>query len=142
MNNRKWNAKNPHQGTRTKCLCVCSAGLLRSPTTAVILANDPVNFNTRAVGLERDFALIPIDDVLIDWADVVVCMNIDQSITISETGFTGKIYNFQIPDNFEYMDPELIRIIQMRVQDMDNWLYQPHDIDKHPIDPYNRSKYG
>lgn len=64
MNNRKWNAKNPHQGNFERVLCVCSAGLLRSPTVAVVMAQH--GFNTRAAGLEKDFALIPVDDDAMD----------------------------------------------------------------------------
>ena len=74
--NRLFNCSNPYQGKAKKVLCVCSAELLRSPTAAVILQQE-YGYNTRAVGVEDSFALIPIDDVLIEWADEIVCADID-----------------------------------------------------------------
>ena len=67
--NALWNCKNPYQGDYKKILCVCSAGLLRSPTIAYVLGE--MGFNTRAAGI-YDYALISVDDVLLDWADVIV----------------------------------------------------------------------
>ena len=119
MNNRKWNAKNPNQGNFTKVLCVCSAGLLRSPTVAVVMQSE-CKSNTRAVGLEKDFALIPIDDILLDWADMVVVMDYSQAEEISEV-FDGPIYNFSLADEFEYMNPELVEIIKSRLEDIELW---------------------
>lgn len=80
--NRIWNCKNPHQGKHKKVLCVCSAGLLRSPTAAEVLSREPFNFNTRAAGINPDFALIKVDDVLIEWADEFVCMSETQALAI------------------------------------------------------------
>ena len=59
--NRLGNVNNGFQGKFRRALCVCSAGLLRSPTLAEILSQAPYNFNTRAVGITKEFALIPID---------------------------------------------------------------------------------
>ena len=120
MNNRKWNAKNPNQGKFERVLCLCSAGLLRSPTTAVIMAQK--GFNTRAAGLEKDFALIPVDDVLFEWADSVVVMDFTQAERVSEM-FDGTIYNFSLPDEFEYMHPDLVSLIEQRIQFMEQWRY-------------------
>lgn len=68
-NNRIFNSGNPNQGDYKRMLCVCSAGLLRSPTTAYVLSQAPYNYNTRAAGLVADFALIPVDEVLLRWAE-------------------------------------------------------------------------
>lgn len=115
--NRLHNSKNMHQGTHKKVLCVCSAGLLRSPTAALILAQEPYNFNTRAVGLETDFALVPIDDVLLEWADEVVCMTQEQGATLKKMGAKNlKILN--VPDNFAYRDPELIELIKAAYKEL------------------------
>lgn len=117
MNNRVWNAQNPNQGKFKRVLCVCSAGLLRSPTVAWVLSNEPYNFNTRAVGLEISHALIPIDKVLLEWADEIVCMNEHQTQQLIE--LTKKpIVNLRIEDNFEYRDPGLIKIIQLRCREI------------------------
>ena len=116
MNNRMYNAKNPFQGEHKRVLCVCSAGLLRSPTTAVVLSQPPYNFNTRAVGLDASFALIPLDDVLLEWADEIVCMNNSQRYRISE--MTDKdIICLDIEDDYRYRDPVLVKLIEERYID-------------------------
>ncbi len=78
MFNRVHNAGNPYQGGYKKVLCVCSAGLLRSPTAAVVLAQDPFNYNTRAVGTDKGHAFMPLETVHLTWADEIVCMDSEQ----------------------------------------------------------------
>ena len=115
MHNRLYNAKNPWQGDAKKVLCVCSAGLLRSPTAARVLAEE-YNYNTRAAGIDTEHALIPVDDALLFWADEIVCMNHSQVERLKE----GKehllkgteVVNLNIPDDFGYMDPKLVAIIK------------------------------
>lgn len=123
MNNRKWNAKNPSQGNYWKVLCVCSAGLLRSPTVAHILAGEPYNFNTRAVGLDSSFALFGVDEVVLEWADAVICMDYSQCDTIVGMGFEGDVYNFNIPDEYNYRDPSLVEIIKARAENMEYYQF-------------------
>lgn len=115
--NRKWNSKNPYQGKYKRVLCVCSAGLLRSPTVAWVLSNEPYNFNTRAAGLDVGHALIPVDDVLLEWADEIVCMDEYQQEVLK--GRTSKpVHNLKIGDNFEYRDKGLVKIIQIHAIDI------------------------
>ncbi len=110
--NRMANADNIFQGERKRVLCVCSAGLLRSPTAARVLA-DKFDYNTRAAGLNADFALIPVDRVLLHWADEIVCMNEEQQYTITSSLEDEKlVVNLNIPDDFAYMDPVLMRLIE------------------------------
>lgn len=116
-NNRKWNCNNPNQGEFKRVLCVCSAGLLRSPTLAWVLSNEPYNYNTRACGLDTGHALIPIDDVLLEWADEIFCMDEYMEKRIRE--LTHKpVTNLRIGDNFEYRDKGLLTIIKLRLDDL------------------------
>lgn len=109
--NRLYNCKNPYQGDYKRVLCVCSAGLLRSPTAAFVLANAPFNFNTRAAGLDAGHALIVVDDVLLEWADEIVCMNAMQRAHLQ--GLTPKpVINLNIPDRFSFRDELLIATIK------------------------------
>lgn len=113
MNNRLHNATNPYQGNRKKVLCVCSAGLLRSPTAAWLLSNEPFGYNTRAAGV-HDYALIPVDDVLIHWADEIVFMQEEHKL-IADARFdlTDKVCKvLDIPDRYRTRDPELVKIIE------------------------------
>lgn len=111
--NRIANSNNRFQGDYKRVLCVCSAGLLRSPTTAVVLSQEPYNYNTRAAGLVPDFALVPVDEVLLEWAQEIVCMTKEQE---RELKFKTKkpIVCLDIPDNFAYRDPELMKMIAER----------------------------
>lgn len=116
MNNRIHNAGNPHQGKAKRVLCVCSAGLLRSPTAAVVLQQE-YGFNTRAVGVDAGHALICIDAVHLVWADLVVCMDLRQARAIEALATAAveagtpmtcpKIKVLHVPDRFAYMDEKL-----------------------------------
>ena len=57
----------------TKVLCVCTAGMLRSPTMAWVLSNPPYDYDTRSCGIDDWCALIPLTQSLLVWADLVVC---------------------------------------------------------------------
>lgn len=109
-NNALWNCKNPNQGDFKKVLCVCSAGLLRSPTAAVVL-NHEYGYNTRACGIEPSFALIPFDEVLAHWADEIVVMEPYQVNLIPER-YKDKVFCLNIMDSFEYMNPKLQELIK------------------------------
>lgn len=115
MMNRLANVNNRYQGATKKVLCVCSAGLLRSPTAAVVLSQPPFNFNTRAAGITKEFALIPVDDILIAWADEIVVMDTIQAQFIRDNiGLDAEakpIICLDIPDIYEYRAPELMKLI-------------------------------
>ncbi len=115
--NRQWNAKNPYQGKFKKVLVICSAGMLRSPTVAWVLSNEPYNFNTRAVGIDVGHALIPLDDVLLEWADEIMVMDEYQEKVVKEKT-DKRVTNLKIGDNFEYRDKGLIEIIRLRLKDI------------------------
>ena len=107
--NRLHNCTNPHQGKDKRVLCLCSAGLLRSPTTAVVLQRE-YGYNTRAAGVSVQYALIEMDDVLLTWADEVVAVEPSVAKCIPDE-FKDKLTVLNIPDMFEYMDPKLQEII-------------------------------
>jgi predicted protein tyrosine phosphatase len=120
--NRLANCTNPYQGQYKKVLCVCSAGLLRSPTAAFVLSQEPYNCNTRAAGLTKEFALIPVDEVLLEWADEIVCMTTEQAETLTKT-VSGKVFQppvlcLDIPDSFGYRDPELMKLISTKYDEL------------------------
>lgn len=107
--NRIHNCTNPHQGKTKRVLCLCSAGLLRSPTTAVVLQRE-YGYNTRAVGVSKEYALIEVDDVLYNWADEIVA--VEQSIAEQVPDcFRSKLTTLDVPDMYGYMNPELQKII-------------------------------
>ena len=117
---RMGNAKNYHQGEAKRVLCVCSAGLLRSPTIAKVLSDPPYEYNTRSAGAVPHYALVPIDDVLIHWADEIVFAEAYHYNITCERGFdlTGKhCIVLDIPDRYARMDPKLIELIRTNYEE-------------------------
>jgi predicted protein tyrosine phosphatase len=112
--NRIANTKNPFQGDRTKTLCVCSAGLLRSPTLAYVLQQPPYNRNTRAVGASVEFALIPIDEALIEWAEEIVFVerSVFDAVNLGYNLENKSLTVLKIPDKYEAFSLDLIEAIK------------------------------
>jgi predicted protein tyrosine phosphatase len=121
--NRLANAKNEYQGDRERVLCVCSAGLLRSPTLAYVLQQEPYNKNTRAAGSSSSFALVPVDPVLLHWADTVIFVNKENFIEVNSKfeDFLKKkeVVVLNIPDEFPAFDPVLIERIKEELNRFD-----------------------
>lgn len=115
--NRIRNSQNAHQGTYKKVLCICSAGQLRSATTALVLSQEPFNYNTRAAGTHPEYALVLLDPVLASWADEFVCMG-QEHINVLKVYLSKddkrNIINLELPDDYDYRDPELIKLITKR----------------------------
>jgi predicted protein tyrosine phosphatase len=105
---------NQYQGQAPRWLFVCSAGLLRSPTGAAMAVHR--NINARSCGSNFNYALVPCSANLINWAQKIVFVN-GENLWQLEDNFLGhqdlleqidrKQIVLNIPDNFEYMDPQL-----------------------------------
>lgn len=116
------NASNQHQGPHRRVLCVCHGGLLRSPTAAEVLSQAPYYYNTRSCGTNPSYALIPLDVVLLKWADEIVVMEDDMEAEVTRrlanVSFRPKtpprVLNLRIPDRYAFRDPELIELIRQR----------------------------
>jgi len=113
------NASNQYQGKYKRVLAVCSGGLLRSPTIAHTLAGDPYNYNTRSVGTNIDYALNLIDQVMLEWADEIVCADTEHEVTVKmkllDIGITRKpVVNLKLPDIYPYRDRKLVHLIKKR----------------------------
>ena len=112
--NRRWNLKNPHQTEAKKVLTVCSAGLLRSPTAANVL-QAKYGYNTRAAGVNFEYALVRVDEALLVWADEIIAVHAD--VTPDLLGLAedfgvleevqDKLYTLDVPDIYPWMHPEL-----------------------------------
>ena len=110
---------NQYQGQAPRWLFVCSAGLLRSPTGAALAIQRGIN--ARSCGSNFNYALIPCSANLINWAQKIVFVN-KENLWQLEDNFLGhkdlleqieqKQIVLNIPDNFEYMDPQLQQFFQ------------------------------
>jgi len=112
---------NSYQGKDPRVLFVCSAGLLRSATAANLFAKK--GWNTRSCG-SSEYALIPISKNLIYWADKIYFMK-DRNLREALKTFkdekdvldliSKKSLTLNIPDDFEYNNPELIQLLEEKV---------------------------
>lgn len=123
--NQLQNVRNPYQNPARRVLCVCSAGLLRSPTLANILQQKPYNFNCRAVGVDVGHALIPVTEALLHWADLVIAVDsftarsvkhLYNDFNISEADLP--LIAMSIPDKYARMDKKLIAAIKKELKQL------------------------
>lgn len=110
---------NSFQGDYKRVLTVCSANMLRSPTMAHVLSANPYNFNTRSAGTEP-YALIPVTEDLLLWADEIVCADTEHAMWIRnkmmEWSIDKPIINLEIDDIYEYRNAKLIQLIKERYE--------------------------
>jgi predicted protein tyrosine phosphatase len=98
-------------------LFVCSQNRLRSPTAEEIFSKLP-GVETQSAGTD-EHANVPVNPELIEWADVIYVMETSHRNRISKKfkkHLAGKrIVVLNIPDEFEYMQPELVAVLQRKV---------------------------
>ena len=106
-------------GNRTlNLLFVCSENKLRSPTGEAVFSGCD-GINAISAGTNAD-AETPVTGDLIEWADVILTMEKPHRKKITSK-FSPLLRNkrlvcLDIPDKYEYMQPELIRILEARVK--------------------------
>jgi len=100
-----------------KLLFVCSQNRFRSPTAETVFSTYP-GVEAKSAGTNRD-ADTPISEDLIEWADVVLVMEKSHRNKLTrkfKSAFrTKRLVVLDIPDEYEYMDMELVRILQAKV---------------------------
>jgi predicted protein tyrosine phosphatase len=86
----------------------------------MILAQEPYNYNTRAAGVVDEYALVPVDEVLLDWCDEIVCMEDWQGETLkkllTDLQMSKPVKVLNITDSYPYRNPELIALIKERYE--------------------------
>ena len=109
--NQMYNVHNAYQGKTKKVLCVCSAGLLRSATLQNFLIKE-YGYNARNCGTVESYALIPISEALVAWADEIVFVNKENFDMVKDELETLKVLEkshvLDIPDNYGFNDPILV----------------------------------
>jgi len=99
-------------------LFVCSRNRWRSPTAEAVYKNRN-GISARSAGTEPS-ARISITAGHIAWADIIFCMEQEHKKRITENfseATTGKnIIVMDIPDEYKYMDEELIAMIEDMVE--------------------------
>lgn len=99
-----------------KALFICSANVDRSPTAEELFAEWD-GIETDSAGLNND-AVTPLSGDQLDWADIVIVMERAHRARLSKrfgSHLNGKrVVCLDIPDNYLYWDPELIRLLKSR----------------------------
>lgn len=98
----------------TNLLFVCSRNQWRSPTAEVIWRRRP-GFEVRSAGTSPN-ARKPIGPADIRWADVIFVME-RKHLHRLQAGYARlleykRIYCLDIPDDYQFMDPELVDILE------------------------------
>ena len=102
-------------------LFVCSQNKLRSPTAEHIFADIP-GINTMSAGTNRD-AEEPLTDELVEWADFIFVMERPHRNKLQKKHRAAlkdkRLVVLGIPDDYEFMDPQLVRLLETKMQ---RWL--------------------
>ncbi|WP_259399341.1 low molecular weight protein tyrosine phosphatase family protein [Pseudoalteromonas sp. SG43-3] len=101
----------------TKVLFVCSQNKLRSPTAEAIFSGEP-NLEVRSAGLNNN-AEIPLGAEDVQWAEIIFVMEQAQKSKLKKKYKDildkQRVICLGIPDNYDYMDPKLIKIFENNV---------------------------
>ena len=100
-----------------KLLFICSENRLRSPTAEAVFS-DYEGVEAIGAGTNAD-AETPVSGDLIEWADIILVMEKSHKNKISkkykEFLKNKRLIVLDIPDNYECMQPELIRLLKAKV---------------------------
>jgi predicted protein tyrosine phosphatase len=100
-----------------RVLFVCTQNKLRSPTAENVFANR-VGFEVASAGTDPT-SEVPLSPELIEWADAIFVMERAHRKKIQRK-FKAHLKNkrlvvLDIPDQFSYMDPKLIGILEAKL---------------------------
>ena len=114
---------NQSQGNYPRVVFVCSAGLLRSPTTTRIAGE--YGMNARSAGSHLHYALIPLSANLINWANWIVFMNLENEFEIAQKIpdadlleiMRDKSIVWNIEDTYNYMEEGLEWVLRKKIEE-------------------------
>ncbi len=100
-----------------RILFVCSENRLRSPTAAAVFSEyDGVEAISAGTNADCE---TPVSGDLIEWADTILVMEKSHRNKVAKKFRPllkdKKLAVLHIPDDFDYMDPILVRILRNRV---------------------------
>ena len=98
-------------------LFVCSQNRLRSPTAEQVFSSRP-DLEVASAGTNND-ADNPLTSELVTWADVIVVMEKTHRSKVQKRFRSclgsKRLICLDIPDEFEFMDPALVKLLQTRL---------------------------
>ncbi len=103
--------------TLINVLAVCSRNRWRSPTAEKLINGMP-GYRARSAGT-GSAARVKVTEQLVAWAEVILVMEHRHARQLRErfgAQLTGKtLHCLDVPDEFEYMDPALVELLQCRL---------------------------
>jgi len=98
-------------------LFICSQNRLRSPTAEQVFANWP-GIAVTSAGLNHD-AETPVTTELVEWAHLIFVMEHAHRNKLRSKFKaalkTQRVICLEVPDEYEFMDPELVQLLKARV---------------------------
>ena len=100
-----------------KVLFICGRNQKRSPTAARLYQDDP-RLEVRSAGTS-DSSRRRVSETDLRWADLIIVMERKYTARI-RAKFPDldlpRVESLEIPDDYEYMDPELVELLQDGVE--------------------------
>jgi predicted protein tyrosine phosphatase len=100
-----------------KVLFVCSRNRLRSPTAEAVFSGR-ADLELASAGTNHD-AETPLTQDLVEWADMIFVMEKSHKAKVQHrfrASLKGRrVVCLDVPDNYQFMDPELVRILEAKV---------------------------
>ncbi|HEV2502902.1 MAG TPA: low molecular weight protein tyrosine phosphatase family protein [Mesorhizobium sp.] len=100
-----------------KVLFVCSQNRLRSPTAEQIFSTRQ-DLEVSSAGTNND-AENPLTPELVSWADIIFVMEKSHRNKLMRKyrahAKSARVICLDIPDDYEFMDPTLVRLLETRV---------------------------
>ncbi len=100
-------------------LFICSQNKLRSPTAETIFS-EKEGFDVLSAGLNND-AEVPLTSELVEWAETIFVMEQAQKNKLQKKFKKyikkQRVICLDIPDDYEYMQPELVKILEHKLSD-------------------------
>ena len=100
-----------------RLLFVCSENRLRSPTAEAVFS-EYEGVEAMSAGTNAD-AETPVSGDLIEWADIILAMEKSHKNKIGakykKLLKTKRLVVLDIPDVYEYMQPELIQLLKSKI---------------------------
>jgi predicted protein tyrosine phosphatase len=107
----------PHQGGTVNILFVCSQNRLRSPTAEQVFSKWPA-LEVASAGTNND-AEVALTADLVEWADAIFVMERVHRSKVQKKFRAAlkstRVICLDIPDDYAFMDPELVRLLEVRV---------------------------
>jgi predicted protein tyrosine phosphatase len=105
------------ESTPRRVLFVCRQNRKRSATAERVFCKR-ADLDVRSAGTAPD-ALVRVNVRMLEWADVIFVMDAEQrrwlEAAFSSHPSLGKVVCLDIPDDFTFLQPELIQLLEERV---------------------------